>query len=111
MSEHSKDVRYLKGVGEARAKALNKLDIHTVDDLVAYFPRAYEDRTQFSTILGAPLEENVCIRALVATSPTLARVRRGMQLVKFRAVDDSGSVEITFFNQTWIRDQIKLGES
>ena len=111
MAEHSKDVRYLKGVGEARAKALSKLDIRTVDDLIGYFPRTYEDRTQFSSILGAPLEENVCIRALVATAPTLARVRRGMQLVKFRAVDDSGSVEITFFNQSWIRDQIKLGES
>ena len=39
------------------------------------------------------------------------RVKRGMQLVKFRAVDDSGSVDITFFNQAWVRDQIHAGES
>ena len=111
MSELDKEVRYLKGVGESRAKALNRLGIFTLRDLLGYFPRSYEDRTQFSPIMGAPLEENVCIRALVANSPTLTRVRRGMQLVKFRAVDDSGSVEITFFNQAWIKDQIKSGES
>ena len=111
MSEADKEIRYLKGVGESRAKALNKLGIFTLGDMAAYFPRAYEDRTQFSTIMGAPLEESVCIRALVANTPTLSRVRRGMQLVKFRAVDDSGSVEITYFNQTWIRNQIKAGES
>ena len=111
MSEANKEIRYLKGVGETRAKALNKLGIVTLGDLAGYFPRAYEDRTQFFTIQGAPLEESVCIRALVANPPTLSRVRRGMQLVKFRAVDDSGSVEITYFNQTWVRDQIKAGES
>ena len=105
------EVRYLKGVGEARAKALGKLGIFTFGDLVNYFPRAYEDRTQFSPIMAAPLEEPVCIRALVANAPTLSRIRRGMELVKLRAVDDSGSVDITFFNQSWLRNQIRQGET
>lgn len=105
------EIRYLKGVGETRAKALNKLGIHTFGDLVDYFPRSYEDRTQFSLIMASPLEEPVCIRAFVANTPTLSRVKRGLQLVKFRAVDDSGSVEITFFNQAWIRNQIRQGET
>ena len=111
MAEAEKDIRYMKGVGEARAKALNKLGIRTLEDLVGYFPRSYEDRTQFAPIMAAPLEETVCIRALVANSPSLTRVRKGMQLVKFRAVDDSGSVDITFFNQVWVKDQIHAGES
>ena len=111
MSEAELEIRYLKGVGDARAKSLNKLGIFTLRDLVAYFPRSYEDRTQFAPIMAAPLEENVCIRALVANTPTLSRVKRGMQLVKFRAVDDSGSVDITFFNQVWVKEQIKAGES
>lgn len=111
MSTAEKEIRYLKGVGEARAKALEKLGILTFGDLVNHFPRAYEDRTQFSLIMASPLNEAVCIRAMVASPPTLARVLRGMQLVKLRAVDDSGSVDITFFNQTWIRNQIKQGET
>ncbi len=105
------EIRYLKGVGEARAKALGKLGIATFGDLVNYFPRSYEDRTKFSPIMASPLEEPVCIRALVANVPVLSRVKSGMQLVKFRAVDESGSVDITFFNQTWIRNQIRQGET
>ena len=111
MSTAETEVRYLKGVGETRAKALNKLGIFTFRDLIEYFPRSYEDRTQFSLIMTSPMEEPVCIRAFVANTPTLSRVRRGMQLVKFRAVDDSGSVDITFFNQSWIRNQIRQGET
>ena len=111
MTAADKEIRYLKGVGEARAKALGKLGIATFGDLVEYFPRGYEDRTSFSPIMAAPLDEPVCIRALVANTPTLSRVRRGMELVKLRAVDDSGSVDITFFNQTWVRNQLHQGDT
>ena len=45
MPELSTDVRYIKGVGEQRAKALARLGVHTLGDLLNYFPRAYEDRT------------------------------------------------------------------
>ena len=111
MGAADKAVRYLKGVGEARAKALEKLGIRTLGDLVNDFPRAYEDRTQFAPIMAAPLDEPVCIRALVANTPTLSRVRRGMELVKLRAVDESGSVDITYFNQSWVRNQLRQGET
>ena len=111
MSVLDRPVSALKGVGEARAKALGKLGISTFGDLIGYFPRAYEDRTQFSPIMASPLDEPVCIRALVANTPTLARVKRGMQLVKLRAVDESGSVDVTFFNQTWVKNQIRQGET
>ena len=111
MADTNTEIRYLKGVGETRAKALAKLGLFTFGDLVGYFPRSYEDRTQFSPIMASPLEEPVCIRALVANTPTLSRVKRGMQLVKLRAVDESGSVDITFFNQVWVRNQIHQGET
>ena len=45
MPELSTDVRYIKGVGEQRAKALARLGVRTLGDLLNYFPRAYEDRT------------------------------------------------------------------
>ena len=111
MAELTQDVRYLKGVGEARAKVLGKLGIAAVGDLLTHFPRSYEDRTQFSPILAAPLGEAVCIRAMVAAEPRLNRIRRGLELVKLRAVDDSGSVDITFFNQAWVKNQLHVGET
>ncbi|MCD7861823.1 MAG: ATP-dependent DNA helicase RecG, partial [Oscillospiraceae bacterium] len=104
------EVRYLKGVGEARAKALNRLGIYSVRDLLNHFPRAYEDRTRFFTILDAPMEEAVCIRAYVTAPPVLTVVRGGKRLVKLRAADESGSVDIAYFNMPYIREQLHAGE-
>jgi len=105
------DVRYIKGIGEQRAKALAKLNIRTLGDLVRYFPRDYEDRRAMRSISSLEPEESACVRAMVATAPRLSRVRRGMELVKFRVVDDTGALDITFFNQSYVRDQFILGET
>lgn len=41
-----KEIQYVKGVGEARAKTLNNLGIYTLEDLITYYPRNYEDRSK-----------------------------------------------------------------
>lgn len=111
MPELDTDVRYIKGIGEQRAKALAKLGIHTLFDLVSYFPRAYEDRTNIYSIEDAPSDQNCCVRAMVASSPSLSRVRKGLDIVRLRAVDDTASLEITYFNQAYIRSQLIPGET
>lgn len=110
MSELEKNVRYLKGVGETRAKALAKLGINSLRDLLSHFPRSYEDRTVIYPIAEAPFDIPVSIRAIVAKEPTLSRIRRGMELVKFRVVDDSGSIDITYFNQSYLRNRFQPGD-
>ena len=111
MPELSTDVRYIKGVGEQRAKALARLGVHTLGDLLNYFPRAYEDRTAVRPIAELAVDETACVRAMVAAEPRLTRVRRGLDLVKLRIVDESGSADVTFFNQSYVRDQLVPGES
>jgi ATP-dependent DNA helicase RecG len=111
MAELGTDVRYVKGIGEKKAQALKKLGVLTLYDLVSFFPRRYEDRSQFKPIALTLPDETVCIRAMAAEEPRLTRIRRGLDLVKFRAVDDSGSVDITYFNQSYVKDQIKKGET
>ena len=91
----------LRGVGPKKAAAFEKLGVNTVGDLVTLFPRRYEDRTRFTPIALAMPGDTVCIRAMVAAPPRLNRIRRGMELVKLRAVDDTGAVEITYFNQSY----------
>ena len=45
------DIKYLKGVGDARAKLLaSELDIHTCADLLSYFPTKHVDRSRFYRI-------------------------------------------------------------
>ena len=111
MTDLNTSVRYIKGIGEKKAQALGKLGVFSLYELVSYFPARYEDRTRFCPIAAAPEGEGVCIRALVADTPRLVRVRRGMELVKFRAVDESGSVDITYFNQNYVKDYLSRGDS
>ena len=111
MADLTTDVRYIKGIGEKKAQALNKLGVFSLYDLISYFPRRYEDRSEYRPIAQTTADEPVCIRAIVADTPRLVRIRRGMELVKLRAVDESASVDITYFNQNYVKDQLVRGET
>ncbi len=102
-------IRSLKGIGDAKAKALEKMDLRTLEDLLNNFPRAYEDRRTCCPISEASPDRPVCIRATVASAPQSAFVRRGMELLKFRASDESGSVYITYFHQNYLKEQFQIG--
>ena len=101
----------LPGVGAARARALARLGIATAGDLLTHYPRDYEDRTLVSAISQAPGDRPVCIHALVADPPRLSRIRKGLELVKVRAVDGGGQLELTFFNQAYVKDALRPGIS
>ena len=111
MADLQTDVRYIKGIGEARAKALSKLGIATLQDLIGYFPRRYEDRTMTRTIRELELGETVCVRAMIANDPVASRISGGRTVVKARAVDDSGALDLTFFNQEYRKNSLHRGES
>ena len=104
------DIRYIKGIGEARARSMGKLGIHDHAGLVSYFPRAYEDRTRICPIDQLTDGESVCVRAMVAETPTLSRIRGGQEIVKVRAVDETGALHITFFHSSYVRLTLKRGQ-
>ena len=104
------NIKTIKGIGEKKAQAFAKLGVVTLYDLLSFFPRRYEDRSLVVPIAGAEDGANVCISAVVADEPRLARIRRGMELVKFKVFDDSGMLEVTYFNQSWMKNNISRGE-
>ncbi|MFR7895305.1 MAG: hypothetical protein ACLU38_15695 [Dysosmobacter sp.] len=71
------------------AKALEKLGITTLRDLISYFPRSYEDRTLTRPIRDLTEGENVCVRAMIAADPTAHRIPGGRAIVRTRAVDET----------------------
>ena len=111
MADLTTDIRYIKGIGEQRAKALNKLGITTLRDLISWFPRKYDDRRQARRIADLVPGESACVAAMIAAEPKVSHIRKGMDLVKVRAVDESGVLDITFFNQTWLKNQLIQGET
>ncbi|MDO4983113.1 MAG: ATP-dependent DNA helicase RecG [Eubacteriales bacterium] len=111
MADLNTDIRFLRGIGEKKALSFKKLGVFSLYDLVSFFPRKYEDRSLIVPIAESSPELPCCIKGIAADTPRLARIRRGMELVKFRVVDDSGSVDITYFNQNYLKDAFVKGET
>lgn len=100
-------IQYLTGVGPKRAALYQKLDIHTVRDLLYYFPRSYIDLTAPCDIAAMPLFEQCAVRARVVAKSSPQYIRRGMTLFRVKAADDSGSMVITFFNAKYAVEALK----
>ena len=107
----STPVDKLNGVGKVRAAQLNKLGIYTVGDLIYYFPRAYEKRGDIRRLSSYDSERPASYLLTVTSEVRNANIRRGLTLSKFRAFDESGSVEITFFNSPYVKDVFHIGST
>ena len=101
----------LKGVGKTRSAQLEKLGIRTVGDLVYYFPRAYEDRSRIYPLSEVPLDVNAATILTVGSTVKTARINKALSISKFKAFDDTGVVEVVFFNSPFIKDVFTVGTS
>lgn len=110
MLQADTNIKYVKGVGEARAKLFAKLGVETVSDLVHLYPRQYKDFSNVVSIADAPIGENCIIRAVVDHSPVEHRIRKGMTLYKTVATDGRDVIHLTFFNNPYITRTLKEGE-
>ena len=107
---HTFSVRSLKGVGDKRAAQYEKLGIVTVADLLAHYPRGYEDWSSPCTAAQAPVGQPCCIRGFVVTSPTAYRVRQGMTLYRFRVSDGQDTIQATLFNNRFAAAKVRRDE-
>lgn len=105
------DIRYIKGIGEAKGKAFARLGVRCVGDLLSDFPRAYEDRSKVLPIARLMEGESACVCAMITTEPELSRIRKGMELLRFRIADTSGSMLVTYFNQAWMKNKLRRGDT
>ena len=103
-------VQFIKGVGPNRAKLLNLLGVNTVQDLIDYYPRAYEDRTKVKKIEELEDGEEALIEAVTVSGVSVFRLRRNMTIVKVLVQDDTGRCLITWFNQDYIKTKIHAKE-
>ena len=106
----SDDIKYIKGVGEARALAFRSIGVSTVGELLRFYPRAYEDWSKILPISQCLIGENVCIKGTVMFPVKNERVRGGMLIAKATITDGEDVVAATFFNNKYIDKMLKSGE-
>ena len=104
-------VTVLQGIGPSRASQLAGLGIETLYDLIAYFPRAYEDRTRLVPICELEVDQPACFEAMVIRNPQTAHIRKGLSLTKLTVADETGKLNLVYFNQPYAAERLHYGET
>lgn len=102
----SDNIINIKNIGEERSKKLQKLGIYTINDLIEYFPRDYDDRSNVCNIKDVNINEINTVKGKVITKPETTRIKH-LSITKIRIDDGTGFLEILWFNQPYLKNSIK----
>jgi ATP-dependent DNA helicase RecG len=98
----------VRGVGEAVAAKFKKLRIETVQDLIESVPRRFDDYSQI-TAVNRIKPGPVTLKVTLGT-PKGRYSRKGLHITECLASDETGGVQLTWFNQPYRANGIKPGE-
>ena len=87
-------LQYLKGVGPRKAEVLDRHGMHTVRDLLAYYPRIYLDRTNVVSIAQLKVDEYATIIGEVKAHGILHGKHRRYEVI---LQDDTGAISLLWF--------------
>lgn len=105
----SDSVTVVKGVGPKMKNILARLSIYTVEDLLSYYPRRYEDHTKITKMEDIRAGEECNVYGEVVDFKE-RRVRRNMTISTALISDQTGAVELVYFNQPWRKEQLLRGK-
>lgn len=99
----------LKGVGEKTAALFHKLQITTIKDLLAYYPRDYESFQPPVALSQATTGEICAISARIKSLSPIKKVRN-LSILNILIEDYSQTIQLTFFNMPFLRNILHPGE-
>lgn len=102
------DIARLKGVGEAKQRALHEYGISDVLELLMTYPRRWVDRSNQQRVADAALGEEVLL-VVEVRGVEERQMRNRRKMVNVRVGDGTGTLRITFFNQPWRARQLTVG--
>ncbi len=110
-----KDIQYLKGVGPSRAEKFRKLGINNLKDLIEYYPRDYEDRTNLKNIVELSNGSFSLIKGVLKTKITNIyrynrRTRKQLSIQKAVIEDKTGTANVMWYNRPYLVNQLKVGK-
>lgn len=99
----------IKFITEKQLNNLKKLGINSIYDMLYYFPRAYDDRTNIKKIAELRMEEYVVVKANILTV-SFAKTKLGKTAVTARITDGTGIMEVYWFGMPYLKKSLKIGE-
>lgn len=110
MSLYDIPITKLSGIGQKRAELFHKLGIDTVGDMISYYPRSYDNWSDTTPICELQAGERCVVRARVSTAVNTIRISGGRTMAKLSVSDDSGYLNLVFFNNRFISSMLHYGE-
>ncbi len=105
-------IRYLKGIGPKKAKLFNDAGINTIEDLMYYFPRRYEDRTKFTPVSEIKEGQVQTIKAeILAKGQRPSWKKQRFNIFEAIVGDRTGKIFCVWFNQPYLKNYLKVGSS
>lgn len=101
-------IRALPNVGAVYTKKLNKLEINTLENLIYHFPFRYDDFSQIEKIRNVQTGEKLTLQGIVWQIKNI-RTRTGKFITSAQVADESGVVDVIWFNQSYLTKTIKAG--
>lgn len=103
----SDSVQFVKGVGPKMKENLRRLGISTVEDLLNFFPRRYQDWTRVTKMEDAHYgEEQVLYGRILEVKEIHPRMR--MSILRVTISDGTGTAVLTYFNQPWKKNEFAV---
>ena len=96
-------------VGAKTAKALGRLGVATVEDLLRHYPRRYARRGELTDLASLTVGETVTVFAEILSSRSRPLKQRGATMLEVVVTDGTGRLTLTFFRQGWREKQLVVG--
>ncbi len=102
-------LKYLTGIGPSLSYKLSRLELFTLEDLIYHFPFRYDDFSQVTNAIEAKIDEKVTLQGEIWSIKNI-HTRFGKVLTQAIFNDGTSPIQLTWFNQRWLTNQIQVGE-
>lgn len=99
----------IPGIGPTYEALFHNLEIFTIQDLLNHVPTRWEKFTTHQKISDLKPGQQVVLEAELFSIDNI-RTRNGKRLTKGVAKDETGKIEITWFNQQYLTKSLKFGQ-
>ncbi|MDO4731269.1 MAG: ATP-dependent DNA helicase RecG [Clostridia bacterium] len=110
MSLFYEPIYNLKGVGKKRAELFYKLGVKSIGQLLEFYPKRYIDFSKIDNIEDIENDKTVCLRGKIISNVLEFKNENGLLISSFKIKDKTGVIEVIFFNNRFIRQNIKFNE-